>query len=47
MPSSGMVRRVALVRTDGPPKRRVVQEPHSVIPEDGILNSHHSESLLS
>jgi hypothetical protein len=30
MPSSGMLRRVALVRTDVPPKRQFLQEPHGV-----------------
>jgi hypothetical protein len=30
MPSSGMLRRVALVGTDVPSKRRFLQEPHGV-----------------
>jgi hypothetical protein len=30
MPSSEMLRDVALVRTDIPPKRRFLQDPHGV-----------------
>jgi hypothetical protein len=30
MVSSGLLRRVALVRTEVPPKRRFLQEPHGV-----------------
>jgi hypothetical protein len=30
MPSSGMIRRVAFVRNDVPPKRQFLQEPHGV-----------------
>jgi hypothetical protein len=37
MPSSGMLRRAALVRIDVPPKRRFLQEPHGVISQKTAL----------
>jgi hypothetical protein len=42
-----MLRRVALVRTDVPPKRLLKQESHGVTSKDGILHSHRRENLNS
>jgi hypothetical protein len=56
MASSGLLRRVALIRTDVsegfsasfvPPKRQFLKEPHGHIPEDAILHSHRSENTQS
>jgi hypothetical protein len=48
MPSSGMWRRVDIVLTDVPPKRRFTQDLHGATPpEDGILHSHRREDLKS
>jgi hypothetical protein len=49
MPSYGMLRRVALVRTDVLSKGRLLQESHvrGTIPEGGIFHSHRHENLKS
>jgi hypothetical protein len=45
MSSSGMLRRVVLLRTDVSEERRLLQETRRNIPEHDFLHSHRCENL--